>query len=184
MIMLDWELKKYNYLKRRNRHFFLLFLLSFLAFNLTAQTKIWLDQDHQESSEEQAIYYRFPSEKKGNSYYIIDYYKDGAKYREGRAEAMAVGREKFSGLLTYYFQNGTIAKKERYKKGVLNGLYKEYYPSGELRIDGNYDKGYEEGIWKYYHKTGKIKTKGKFKNGEKVGVWKTFYKNVYYLDEG
>jgi len=184
--MLGWELKKYDHLKLRNQNIFLfifLFLFVFSVDSIFAQKKVWLDRNHKKTSQEKGVYYRPAPEKKRSAYYIIDYYKDGNKYREGKAEFTTVGREKFTGVLTYYFHNGTTAKKERYKRGVLNGLYKEYYPSGELKIDGNYDKGYEEGVWKFYHKTGKIRTKGKYKNGEKVGIWKTFYKNVYYPDD-
>ena len=159
------------------------FVSGVFVLNAQAPKKVWLDKDHKEVTERDGIYYRVAPQKRRSGYYIIDYYKNGNVYREGKAELTTVGREKFSGLLTYYFNNGTIAKKERYRRGVLNGLYKEYYPSGELKIDGAYDKGYAEGVWKYYHKTGKIKTRGRFKNGEKVGIWKTFYKNVYYPND-
>lgn len=186
MTLLAWEPKNYNRLKRKiHITFFFVFaaLLAFSAETLHAQKKVWLDKNHQETTKTNGVYYRSAPQKRRSGYFIVDYYKNGNKYREGKAEFTTVGREKFSGLLTYYFSNGTVAKKERYRKGVLNGLYKEYYPSGELKIDGAYDKGYEEGVWKYYHKTGKIQSKGHYKNGEKVGVWKTFYKNVYYPDD-
>lgn len=170
-------------LKIHIKHLIALLVVTSLSFqSIQAQKKVWLDKDHKEATEKNGVYYRPAPEKKRSGYLIIDYYKDGNKYREGKAEFTTVGREKFTGLVTYYFNNGTVAKKERYRRGVLNGMYKEYYPSGELKIDGAYDKGYEEGVWKYYHKTGKIKTKGHYKNGEKVGVWKTFYKNVYTTD--
>ena len=181
-----WEPQNYKLLKRtvQTISLFVFFLMAGFSFTeIQAQKKVWLDTDHKEVTEKDGIYYRAAPQKRRSGYFIIDYYKDGNKYREGKAEFTTVGREKFNGVLTYYFNNGTIAKKERYRKGVLNGLYKEYYPSGELKIDGAYDKGYEEGVWKYYHKTGKIRTRGRFKNGEKVGIWKTFYKNVYYPDD-
>jgi antitoxin component YwqK of YwqJK toxin-antitoxin module len=182
--MLVLELKKYNPLIHRRPMVFLWVLLFFFSSGfITAQKKVWLDKNHNETTEINGVYYRPAPEKKRTTYYIIDYYKDGSKYREGKAEYTTVGRERFSGVLTYYFNNGTTSKKERYRRGILDGIYKEYYPSGELKIDGYYDKGYEEGVWKFYHKTGKIKTKGKYKNGEKVGIWKTFYKNVYYPDD-
>ena len=157
--------------------------MGFSTHVVNAQKKVWLDKDHKETTEKNGVFYRPAPEKKRSGYLITDYYKNGNIYRTGKAEFTTVGREKFSGLLTYYFDNGTTSRKERYKKGLLNGLYKEYYRSGELKIDGTYDKGYKEGIWKFYHKTGKIKTKGRYKNGEKVGIWKTFYKNVYYPDD-
>lgn len=173
-------------MKHKISTFFLvisLLLIGFSAQTVNAQKKVWLDENHKETTEKNGVYYRPAPQKKRSGYLITDYYKNGNIYREGKAEFTTVGREKFTGLLTYYFDNGTTSRKERYKKGLLNGLYKEYYRSGELKIDGAYDKGYKEGIWKFYHKTGKIKTKGRYKNGEKVGIWKTFYKNVYYPDD-
>ncbi len=162
--------------------------ISFLFHGFTidsveAQSKVWLDKDHQQTTEEKGVYYRPAPEKKRNEYLIVDYYKNGNKYREGKAQSVTIGREKFGGLITYYFNNGVVLKKEKYKKGLLDGLYKEYYLSGELKVDGTYDKGFEEGIWKFYDKTGKIKTKGRYKNGEKIGKWITYYKNVYYPDD-
>ena len=186
MIMLVLEQKNFNLLKSKQQAIpFLVFFLfvGFSPLSLEAQSKTWLDKNHRQTTEKDAVYYRPAPQKKRNLYYIIDYYKNGNKYREGKAETATPNREKFTGLVTYYFNNGTISKKEKYKKGLLDGLYKEYYPSGELKIDGAYDKGYEEGVWKFYHKTGKIKTRGKYKNGEKVGIWKTYYKNVYYPDD-
>lgn len=185
MTLLVRERQKYNLLKRNFYIPFFITLLMVFCFSIDsayAQKKVWLDKDHKETTEKNGVYYRPAPEKKRSGYLIVDYYKNGNKYREGKAEFNTVGREKFSGLLTYYFNNGTISKKEKYRRGVLNGMFKEYYPSGELKVDGSYDKGYEEGVWKYYHKTGKIQVKGQYKNGEKVGVWKTFYKNVYSTD--
>ena len=170
---------------RLHRIFWLLtFLFVFIGHsNLEAQSKTWLDKDHNETTEKNGIYYRPIPKKKRSTYLIVDYYKNGNKYREGKAEFPTVGRENFKGIVTYYHKDGVIAIKEKYKRGALNGLYQEYYPSGELKIDGSYDEGMKEGIWKFYYKTGKIKTKGRYREGEKVGIWKTFYKNVYYPED-
>ena len=180
-----WVQKKYRDINGSYSASALLVILTFFFFDIaSAQDKIWFDKDHKEIEESKGIYYRITPEKKKSGYYfIVDYYKDGSKYREGKAESLTIGRERFVGMIVYYFNNGTTAKKERYRKGILDGVYKEYYPSGELKVDGNYDKGYKEGVWKFYQKTGKIKTRGKYKNGEKVGIWKTFYKNLYYPDD-
>lgn len=161
---------------------FFLFV-GFFSFTSEAQTRVWIGEDHQISTEKNGLYYRPAPAKKRGSYVIIDYYKNGNKYREGKAEFSTVGSESFNGMLTYYFKDGIVAKKEKYRKGKLNGPYKEFYPTGELKVDGGYDRGNKEGVWKIYYKTGKIKTKGKYRDGEKVGVWKTFYKNVYYPED-
>ena len=121
---------------------------------------------------------QFPKKKK-TSYFLTDYYKNGKKYREGKAESLQIEKEFFRGTVIYFYPQGAILKKEKYKAGVLNGSYKAYYSSGELREDGVYNKGFKEGAWKIYYKTGKIKTKGRYRKGEKVGEWTTFYRDVY-----
>jgi len=153
------------------------FLLSF------TQGTIWLDENHNKTSEENGAFYRPIPQKKRNSYLIIDYYKNGAKYREGKAESMTVQKENFKGFVTYFFKDGIVSKKEKYKNGSLDGSYKEYYPTGELKVDGVYNKGKRERAWKIYYRTGKIKTKGKYRDGDKVGEWTTFYRDVYYPDK-
>ena len=186
MIMWVLEQKKCNLLNNKQQTilFSIFFLLIGISqYSATAQSKTWLDKNHNQATKEKAVYYRPSPQKKRSEFLIIDYYKNGNKYREGKAESAVVGRERFGGIVTYYFNNGTISKKEKYKKGLLDGLYKEYYPSGELKVDGAYDKGFEEGVWKFYQKTGKIKTRGKYKNGEKVGKWTTYYRNVYYPED-
>tara|TARA_B100000787_G_scaffold170052_1_gene163693 strand:- start:46791 stop:47312 length:522 start_codon:yes stop_codon:yes gene_type:complete len=157
-------------------------LLLFFIFSYT-QGVVWLDVNHDQVTEEKGIFYRPIPEKKRGTYLIIDYYKSGKKYREGKALSLSVKGESFKGFVTYFYIDGSISKKEKYKEGVLNGPYKEYYPSGELKIDGVYDGGVKERVWKIYYKTGKIKTKGKYRNGEKVGEWTTFYRDVYYPNE-
>lgn len=148
-----------------------------------AQGTVWLDENHKASTKEDGAFYRPIPAKKRSGYYIIDYYKNGSKYREGKAEFMTVQKEKFRGFVTYYYKDGTVSKKEKYKNGYLDGPYKEYYPTGETKVDGVYNKGKRERVWKIYYKTGKIKTKGKYRNNEKVGEWTTFYRDVYYPDD-
>ena len=150
-----------------------------------AQEVVWLDENHNQTSEAEAVYYRPLSEQnKGGNYLIEDYYKSGDLYRTGKAASMTVRKEMFRGFVTYFYKDQSTFKEEKYKNGVLDGPYKEFYPSGELKVDGVYDKGLRERMWKIYYKTGKIKTKGKYRSGEKVGEWTTFYRDVYYpIDE-
>lgn len=162
--------------------FSILALTSFLFLSFT-QGVVWLDENHNQVTQENGVFYRPIPEKKRSIYLIIDYYKNGAKYREGKAASFAVKKEDFKGYVTYFYSDGSDYKKEKYKNGVLDGSYKEYYLTGELKIDGVYDRGVKERAWKIYYKTGKIKTKGKYRNGEKVGEWTTFYRDVYYPDD-
>tara|TARA_R110001632_G_scaffold6324_2_gene25735 strand:- start:2823 stop:3344 length:522 start_codon:yes stop_codon:yes gene_type:complete len=171
-----------NKLLSKISNFITLLFVGSILVSFTQGT-IWLDENHSQTTEKEAAFYRPIPEKKRNGYYIIDYYKNGAKYREGKAESITVQKEIFKGFVTYFYKDGAISKKEKYKNGVLDGPYKEFYPTGELKIDGVYNRGIKERVWKIYYKTGKIKTKGKYRDGEKVGEWTTFYRDVYYPDD-
>ena len=162
--------------------FFALLMISFLLLSFTQGT-VWMDKSHHKTSEKEGVYYRPVPQKKKNNFHIIDYYRNGNKYREGKSESSILSQENFKGVVTYYHRNGLVSKKEKYKKGVMDGAYQEYFLTGELKVDGGYNRGKKEGVWKIYYKTGKIKSKGKYRDGEKVGVWKTYYKNVYYPDD-
>jgi antitoxin component YwqK of YwqJK toxin-antitoxin module len=153
---------------------------SLLSFK---QGTVWLDNGHNETTEKKGVYYRPAPQKKKNNYFIIDYYRNGNKYREGSSKYATANEENFKGVVTYYHRNGLVSKKEKYKRGLLNGVFTEYFLSGEMKVDGKYVDGEKSGTWKIYYKSGKIKSKGKYRDGEKVGVWKTFYKNVYYPDD-
>lgn len=145
----------------------------------TAQSTQWFDAEFNMTSREKAAYYRPMPKKTGDYYYIIDYYKNGNKFREGKAKSYQVAHEEFEGLLTFFFNNGVVAEKINYSNGKKNGLYAAYYISGDLKEDGSFLADKREGNWRIFYKNGKIKSKGKYRDGEKVGVWKTFYKNVY-----
>lgn len=146
------------------------------------QQIVWLDSNHNVTTSKNAIYYRPNPKKKRRGYHIVDYYKNGSKYREGYGKFTKPNNEEYSGIVTYYYENGSVSKKVKYKKGTKEGDYFEYFESGDVKIIGKYENDLEEGTWKFMHKGGKIRMKGKYREGEKVGVWKTFYKNVYYPD--
>ena len=159
-----------------------LVLISFLFLSFS-QGVVWLDENHNQVTQENGKFYRPFPEKKRNVYLIVDFYKNGTKYREGKAEFHVANKEVFKGFVTYFYPEGSILKKEKYKDGLLDGPYKEYYPTGEVKVEGVYGEGFKQRAWKIYYKTGKIKTKGKYRNDEKVGEWTTFYRDVYYPDQ-
>ncbi len=156
--------------------FLTLFFVLF-SYILVAQEVVWFDAQWNETSENQADYYRPTPTKVKKGYWVIDYYKNGAVKREGYAKKIRRNKKGFEGLVVEYFINGKTAKSYNYKRGVLHGVSKEYFSTGELKTQTRYRNGKREGVWKEFYKSGKIKTKGKYHEGEKVGVWKTFYKN-------
>jgi len=169
-----------NILTSKTKLFITLFFVAFFHLSF-AQEVVWLDENHNQTTESNGTYYRPITEKiRGGYFNVKDYYKNGGLYRTGKAEFMTVQKEIFKGFVTYFNEDESVLKEEKYKNGLLDGPYREYYPTGELKVDGVYDKGIKDRVWKIYYKTGKIKTKGKYRNGKKVGEWTTFYRDVYY----
>ena len=178
-------------------------VFGFLTTSVLAQETIWFDSNWNPSEKEKAMYYRPTPKVQKNGFWIVDYYMNGRKQMEGFSLNKNVNKEKFDGLIKYYFEDGVIyqevnyilgkiagkrkiyfesgkLKNEReYEDGKMAGKFSEYYQTGELSSLGNYENNLKEGVWKSYYKNGKIKERGKYENGEKIGIWKTFYKNVY-----
>ena len=74
--------------------FSILALTSFLFLSFT-QGVVWLDENHNQVTQENGVFYRPIPEKKRSIYLIVDYYRNGAKYREGKAASFAVKKEGF-----------------------------------------------------------------------------------------
>lgn len=154
-------------------------LVVFLGTSAIAQETVWLDANWKKTDKENATFYRPAPEKKGNGYWIVDYYKNGKVQMKGFSTSNEYDNEQFEGLVKYYHPNGTLSHELNFSDGKLEGNRKEYYESGELKEVAKYKEGKRNGAFREYYKNGKIKTRGKYRDGEKVGVWKTFYKNVY-----
>ena len=93
--------------------FSILALVLFLFFSFT-QSVVWLDENHKKSTKEEGVFYRPIPEKKRSGYFIVDYYKNGKKYREGKAESTVIQNETFKGFVTYFYKDGSISKKVKY----------------------------------------------------------------------
>lgn len=178
-------------------------VVGFLTVSVSAQKTIWFDSNWNPTVKEKATYYRPVPKTQKNGYWIVDYYMDGTKQMEGFSTNKLVNKEKFDGLVKYYFSTGVIYQEVNYKTGTIHGerkiyfnsgklkserdyendkmegKYSEFYETGEFHVSGSYENNLKEGVWKIYYKNGKIKEKGKYEKGEKIGIWKTFYKNVY-----
>lgn len=69
------------------------------------------------------------------------------------------------GLWTYYFKNGKISSKEKFKNGKLHGKIEWFdYDSGELSEEGKYENGKKHGVFKTYFDEGRIIKKVTFED--------------------
>ncbi len=162
------------------------FTIAFLfIFNLPvfAQTDtIWFDTNWKTTSKNNASFYRAGMTKKGNKFWVVDYYISGSKQMEGLS--LKSDKEIYDGIIKWYHENGNIFQIVNYKEGVLNGKRQVYFENGKLKNETTYVDGKMNGKWKEIYENGKLKESGFYENGEKEGSWKTFYTNGKLKEEG
>ena len=83
---------------------------------------------------------------------------------------------KLNGQKIVYFENGKLAEKQDYVKGVKHGENFVYGANGNLIQYYNYKNGVMHGLTKIYNPNGELFTEGNYKNGLRDGIWK-FYEN-------
>ena len=85
--------------------------------------------------------------------------------------------DKKNGEYQYSYENGQLAKKEKYEMGVENGMFYDYSPSGSLTREREYNDGVLDGIYREYAIAAEGSTwettyvYGQYANNELVGYW-------------
>lgn len=143
---------------------------------------IWFDINWKEISKKGAAYYRPEPKKKGDAFYVVDYYLNGNKQMEGISKDPK--EDVYEGLITWYHENGNIFQTINYKQGVLSGGRKVFFENGTLKNESRYRDDKLHGKWKEYYENGKIKEIGSYEKGQKEGAWKTYYINGKLFEEG
>jgi len=157
---------------------FYLFSIPCFAQNDT----IWFNSNWKETSKKDASFYRLKPEKKGDAYYVVDYFMNGSIQMEGLSKDP--GEDLYLGIITWYYENGNKFQIANYENGVLNGNRKIYFENGKLKTDSNYLKGQLDGKWKTHYENENIKETGSYEDGQKKGPWKTYYINGKLFEEG
>jgi protein TonB len=84
-----------------------------------------------------ATYYRV-TEEEDNLYLVKDYFMSGRIQMLAHCKEISP-RLKMHGETIYYFPNGNIKEKGKYKNGESLGVFDYYYESGKLREQVRYD---------------------------------------------
>lgn len=182
----------------KNTIYFAIATLFFFTISAYAQKDtIWFDTNWKKTTKNSASFYRADVVKKGNKFWVVDYYLSGSKQMEGLS--LKEDAEVYDGVITWYhengnkfqivnysdgilqgkrqvyFENGKLKNEATYTNGKMNGKWKELYENGNLKETGSYEEGQKEGTWKTYYTNGKLKNQGKYVFDKKVDVWKTNY---------
>ncbi len=111
-----------NYIPIKMKKLLIILFLGISTFVFAQNDTIYYDADWEEVSKEYAKYYRpLPLEKKRMFWLIKDYYMDGSLQFIGHT--IEEHKEVLHGDVIWYYQNGKIQEKVRYKFGNTIGDY-------------------------------------------------------------
>lgn len=163
-------------------HFTLAFLFIFTLSAYAQKDTIWFDTNWKKTTKNNANFYRAQIVKKGDKFWVVDYYISGSKQMEGFS--MKEDAEVYDGIVKWYHENGKTFQVVTYKEGELNGKRQVYYENGNIKNETTYLQGKMDGKWKELYENGMLKESGSYEKGQKEGTWKTFYTNGKLKDEG
>ncbi|WP_375580448.1 hypothetical protein ABWH96_05265 [Marivirga tractuosa] len=164
-----------------------LFTTLFLIVNCSILSKaqndtIWFDKDWNQSTKQNASFYRPPLEKEGDLYKMKDYYIDGSLQMNGTSRFK--DSVHLEGKAVWYSQNGKVNQEETYKNNTLDGVaiyYRENskdlsreitYDMGKTISDVRFDKNRDGIRYKRYYEDGRIvKTDYYGSEGKFIGTY-------------
>jgi hypothetical protein len=98
------------------------------------------------------------------------YYDDGGLAKEERFK-----EGKLDGFFTEWHRNGRVAREGAWSDGARTGAWRIYYEDGQLEEDCSYDgRGERHGRFAAYWPSGKRKVEGRFCHGLQCGNWTTW----------
>ncbi len=182
--------------------FLCLFVPKLCIAQLSANDKkVYLDSTWNETSQENAKYYRiikdFYLDK--DLYDIKDYYKSGVLQMEGTS--ITKDDKSKEGEFVFYYENGNKKAVTNYVKSRPNGKCSEWYENGNLKLEGVYVEDEKtfvgelkvfqfwnsknaqtviDGNGDYEEIADSFFASGKIKEGFKDGIWEGYDKKMGY----
>ncbi|MFN1217856.1 membrane-binding protein [Chryseobacterium kwangjuense] len=92
----------------------------FLSISISAQEKIYFDENWEKTTQDKMEFYR-ETETKGKLTLIKDFYKDGKLQMEGLASDPTPGSEIYEGKVTWYNPDGKVTSMGTYTEGKQVG---------------------------------------------------------------
>lgn len=156
----------------------LLLIIFAVSTALLAQKKSYYNESGNKVKAEEAVYYRTVS-KNGSKFSIKEYYAANNQLKSKGSYTHGSGADQYrNGRFEFYYLDGQLHYKVRYKNGKPEGEYIAYHKNAKEKAKGNYFGGQESGDWVYYHENGQISAKGMYFAGEYNGDW------VWYYEDG
>ena len=90
------------------------------------------------------------------------------------SEVRVGGRWVKDGPATFHRQDGSLAARGGYERGLESGAWSEWLEDG-TRAEGAYLEGRREGPWVYWHPEGTRQEEGAYAAGLREGRWRWWY---------
>ena len=104
--------------------------------------------------------------------------EDNSKREIKNDKIYVIGENKpYTGAFIKKYENGDLAKINRFKNGILHGKQETYYKNGQLALIDTYKNGQLDGAHKSYYENGNLKTEGMYKDGREDGISRMYYEN-------
>jgi antitoxin component YwqK of YwqJK toxin-antitoxin module len=182
--------------------FLCLFVPKLCIAQLSANDKkIYLDSTWNETSQENAKYYRIIKDYylDKDLYDIKDYYKSGVLQMEGTS--ITKDDKSKEGAFVFYYENGNKKAVTNYVKSRPNGKCSEWYENRNLKLEGEYIEDEKtfvgelkvfqfwnsknvqtviDGNGDYEEIADSFFASGKIKEGFKDGIWEGYDKKMGY----
>ena len=136
---------------------------------------IYYDSLWNETSKENAVYYRIIDTISKKNFAVTDYFLNGKVQMTGQYSSLK--KETKEGEFIWYREDGSISSRGHYKKGVYNGLYKSWYQNDNPKFEAYYADGKPDGSWKEWYENGNLMRNNNFKKGKPHGTCEEFYEN-------
>jgi len=119
-------------------------IIFLFSITVSAQEKIWLDQNLNQTNQLNSVYYKVSSDDPKEERY---FYKSGKIFRKIRythAKTIAIFSE--------FYETGSLKTVGKFEKGLKEGIWKTYYANGKIKERGKYKNEKKVGVWKTFYK--------------------------------
>ncbi len=146
------------------------------GYSQTAGDTIYFDQNWNQSSRDEASYFRLVSIDTSRILFTVrDFFSNGKLQMEGAYRS--INPDVKIGEFTYWYQNGVKHISCHFKNGRLDGPYEEWYENGSLKTGKNFINGNLDGTEKTWNEEGVLTRSIRYKNGARHGHFITYYSN-------
>ena len=119
-------------------------IIFLFSITVSAQEKIWLDQNLNKTDQLNSVYYKFPQEDPQK---LLYFYKSSKIYRK-----ISYSNNMLIANFSEFYETGSLKVSGKFENELEEGFWKIYYENGKIKERGRYKKGKKVGVWKTFYK--------------------------------